>query len=85
MVFGTAARFHRDTVGSSHDDVYLDNPALQTGGSSSLPWLYGEPLLHVHRDALLLNHNHANQMAVELLETVFLPQINAHLFHLLRH
>ena len=31
IMFGTAACYRRATVGSSHDDVYPDNPALHTG------------------------------------------------------
>jgi len=31
IVFGTAARYRQDIVGSSHDDAHSDNSALHTG------------------------------------------------------
>jgi hypothetical protein len=31
IIFGAAARYHRDTVGRNHDDAHLDNSALHTG------------------------------------------------------
>jgi len=45
--FGTAARYCRATIGSSHDNAHPDNLALQTGKTYSVP-------LHICRVVLLL-------------------------------
>jgi hypothetical protein len=45
--FGAAARYHRATDGSSHDDAHPDNSALQTGTIYSFP-------LQISRVVLLL-------------------------------
>ena len=37
IILGTAACYRRATVGSSHDDVHLDNPTLDTGAVRSHP------------------------------------------------
>ena len=37
IILGTAACYRRATVGSSHDDVHPDNPALHTGAVRSHP------------------------------------------------
>ena len=37
IILGTAACYRRATVGSSHDDVHPDNPALHTGAIRPRP------------------------------------------------
>jgi hypothetical protein len=41
IMFGTAARYRRATVDSSHDDAHSDSSALNTGASRPQPFFVG--------------------------------------------
>ena len=60
IILGTAACYRRATVGSSHDDVYPDNPTLHTGAVRSHPG-FVESLFFIS------SHNGARAQVFEML------------------
>ena len=72
IILGTAACYRRATVGSSHDDVHLDNPALHTGAVRPHPGLVESLLFISSRNGLARKCPKCCQLFRAYRERVFL-------------